>query len=355
MNADTRKGFLISDLEGLTDPFYRNVANNVMFGIRDQVNGNDRIISDFVDARFSGSLPFDQVLSRALAMAWRYTQGSAPVPLMTLRGWVGGDLRATVFEPEDWCRLAATVARADGGSSCRASGASTRRLRVLGDSRSHHETFAIAESPWGRIGFHSANASQGVTGPDDCAAGVMTLILGMTDKDEFLAFAAARAGLDAQPRAVLLILFMPDPGLAPARHVAGPVRNHWRPSNAAITHISGSYLTEQVALASDLAKATDGFTDDATWHNLEHRQAVFEHLSERLGRAPTARELYDTMAGDSPLRAILTPNLIQAFPELEQVFHCIGDPVWDEMSPNERYALVVRLTQEEEIKARTEV
>jgi hypothetical protein len=325
-----------------------------MLGIRDQVNGNDRIASDFIDARLSGGLPFDQILSRILAMAWRHSQGSAPIPVMTLKGWVCGGLHSEVFEVSEWCQLADTVARADGGSSCRSSGASVRRMRVRGDSASQHDVFGIGKSPWASVGFHSAGEPYRSIGVSDCAAGTLTAVVGNTAKDSLLWLAAKNAGLDDSARVVILFLFMPDAGLAPARQVGGPVINHWRAGSAAIGHIAGSHMTDYVARASEFAKGDGNLTDDATWNDQAYRDAVYSDLSARLTREPTVREFYDEMADRSALRTILTPGIINAFPELEQVFHCIGDPTWDEMSPMDRYRFIAHLTKIEEAKGISE-
>lgn len=317
----------------------------VIEGDRDPFTGDDRIVqTPFVDPRVSGTVTLGFVLARCLAAVWRRPEDDPAMPFQILVGTAIGSTQVRELPIEEWASLEQVQLSSDGSPTDLECGSVARRFVVARGSETIYPLFQLGKTPWAKGFWHW----EGDTPVQDrevtemtCVPGVISTRLGADVSDPVLARMKELAGADAaSPCAVLLILFAPANPRVEAGDGAGASEG-WRGPRESTRHMSGTHVTRFLAenLAGEPGK--DPWTDD------DYRAELFRAIYEENGGVePTLREFLDTLACASPMRRLLPKYLTRFFPEVELVFHCCGDPTWDEASPTARFAMLVAAAQE---------
>ena len=320
----------------------------VVEGDRDPFTGDDRIVqTPFVDPRVSGSVTMGFVLARGLAAAWRRPEDEPALPFQVLVGTVLGPTVVRELPVEEWTAMGRLSLASDGSPTDLECGSVVRKFVAVDGSETLHQMFRLGETQWAKGFWHweeGLPVQDRVVDREACAPGVLSVRLGTPAADPLLARMRELAGATpeelAEPCAVLLMLFAPANPQTVVGDGAGS-EEAWRGPRESTRHMSGTHVTR--FLAENLA----GTPDKDTWSDDEYRAELYKAMVEENGGAePTLRDFLDTLACASPMRRLLPKYLTRFFPEVEMVFHCCGDPTWDEASPAERFALLVATAQE---------
>jgi len=333
----------------ILDDFVRAVAdsklpshflNMTIQGDRDLATGGDRTTMTFVDPRVSGAISLDLVLARAVASAWRRPEGAPIPPFRLLVGTTLGETRVAEVGIEDWRKLSQIGLASDGNPTTLGYGSNVRRFVAVDGAEVVYDLFRLAGSRWAEGFSHvegQALIQDQLVTREQCLPGNLTVRLGEPSTDPLLAHFMALAGSGADAgadQAVCLMLFSPA-NTTPRIGDAGGPQNAWRGGREATNHMSGTHVTRLLAQSLASTPAQDPWTDDG------YREELFQALTEaRNGERPEKREFLNTLAGASPLRKLLPVYLTRFFPEVETVFWCCGDPLWDKSSPADRFMLL---------------
>lgn len=311
---------LVQKMEG-NQSFWRQMAEAVAVGIRDIRTGDDRVLAEWLDPRLTTGFSLDFALTRGLALAWRAPEGKQALPVRVLGGTVdGGALRIREIPMGAWPSMADVLCSADGASCQTTFGSRSRKLRVTGGADSLQSLFDL----------------EGMGG-SGLLPGTLSFLVGHPGEDLFLRKATEKAlGAPILEEVVILLLYAADPGPVGVGETGGPMRNLWRLDTHAVKHLNDGHLTEFAR------KMLFEHIPDP-WNDEEYRARLFEALqasAQEKGKAVTQRMFLDVLAEASPLRQMLPAMMGRYFKEVEQIFYCQGDKLWDHSSPTERLALL---------------
>jgi len=297
--------------EATCNTFYRDLHSAVTHGVREIGTGWDLTLIDWLDPRITKGFGLDVALSRALTMAWRVGGQNPPIPAHLLVGTAAGGVAVRELPLEEWHTTSRVTCSADGLSFENCYGSQIRKLRVSDGGDALGTMFGLDQ---------------------DTVPGTLTLAIGHTSRDLFLQNLVETG---SEPSTTILLLYSAD---RIAASVAGsPSLNLWRPHKPELEALNGSHITEPL---SDILFRTE----EDPWYNKGYREHLYASLSEQCaqqGRPLTGRMFLDILAESSPLRSYLTAVLCSNFPEVEQVFWCNGNEIWDKSSPTERFAMLV--------------
>jgi hypothetical protein len=309
-------GFYLNDLEQLISAgdrkfFYRDLLTAVIRGIRDLTTGCDLTLMDWIDPRICRGFGLEIAFIRALTMAWRVQQNKQALPVTVMVGTAAGELKVAELPIDQWHLTADICVSADGIPVENRYGTQIKNLRISDGSVALRQLFALPSD-------------------SDLLPANLTLAVGYSNKDPLLA--SLQDG-----SVVILMLLAPDPGLTQV--VGSPSKNKWREDFYAINDLNYSHLT-------DYSRQMIQSPSRECWYDEEYRKLFFDAIlaeenAKPIPRPVTTARFLDILAEASPLREVLTKVLCQYFPEVEQIFYCVGDELWDKSSPYERFALLL--------------
>lgn len=324
-------GVGLKDLQerSVENPFFRELERGVLDGRRDFVTGGDQIVSEYIDPRVSGWVDGTFILARALASAWRCPEEEPHLPVVLIVGRAGCPMDYRVLELGDWPKLA-TLAGYDGSSSVLPSGSRIRRFVMEGGN----SVFESVKSNNQRNALRNEEFRT-----DGNTLWQVTLRLGMAENDGVIGEALRKTGLLEEGKgAECAVILLISTQIDRQREEIGGVENAWRPS--LVPHLDGSHITPILARM---------MTEDARpekWADCAFRDELRAELASAKGAEPTLREFLNALANASQLRRIYPVWLTRFFPEVETIFWCNGDPLWDKSSPTERFMVLSTMETE---------
>ncbi len=326
-----RGAFVLADLEQVREPWAVRLARMVRCGQRSHFTGDDLTIQEWIDPRLTESLPLDFHLARALTAAWRAPEGMDQVPVVVLGVDYSEVLKARILKPDDWEVFGRIESQADTlGWRCRGEATSRRQTLIVGNPEAMLQVFGCETQMGDTVD--------------------VTITVGNSARHAFLSHLLSQVDSELAAEGVGVIAF-----IGRRREVLDPVQggpdNEWNVIPArANHHMSGSFLSKYHAERSQRGQNADS----EPWHLQEVRDALYKEACEYLQRPPTLREFQDILAESSPMRSIFPPHLLRFFPDVDRIFWCLGEPVWDGSSPTERFQILVDAAQKKSFLAMAE-